>query len=155
MTRMVSDTAETHDVPRKEIRTVNCQGPLPPDVIKGLELFNAGLYFEAHEELEKAWRAEKGPIRELYRGILQVGVGYYHIQRGNVRGALKMFRRCRQWLDRFPDECCGIDLKRLRQDYQRLEHLLQEEGALTTTSFEFQPVHFRMSSNGKSPSVSK
>jgi hypothetical protein len=154
MTRMVLDADKSQKEQVKK-EPCNCQGPLPPDVIKGLELFNAGQYFEAHEELEKAWRAEKGPIRELYRGILQVGVGYYHIQRSNVRGALKMFRRCRQWLDRFPDECCGIDLKRLRQDYQRVERLLQEVAPFDPSSLDLQPVHYRMTANGKSPSVSK
>ncbi len=152
---MVSDTGEIQDEQVKMDNSFDCQEPLPPDVIKGLELFNAGLYFEAHEELEKAWKAEKRPIRELFRGVLQVGVGYYHVQRGNVRGALKMFRRCRQWLERFPDECCGIDLKRLRQDYERVERLLKEDTPLNPAAFEFQPVHYRMSPNGKSSPVPK
>ncbi len=143
------------DERHKVKETLDCQEGLPPDVIKGLELFNSGQFFEAHEELEKAWREEKGPIRELYRGILQVGVGYYHIQRGNVRGALKMFRRCRQWLDRFPDQCCGIDLKRLRQDFQRVERQLMDGGPLNPASFDFQPVHYRMDPDGKSPSAAK
>ncbi len=122
----------------------DCQQALPPEVIKGLEFFNSGHYFEAHEELETAWRAEKGPIRDLYRGILQVGVGYYHVQRGNFRGALKMFRRCRQWLDQFPDQCCGIDLQRLRRDYEDVERLLKEDKLLDPASFEFQPVHYTL-----------
>ena len=42
-----------------------CQGVLPAQVVEGLELFNRGQYFEAHEVLEAAWRAEPGPVREL------------------------------------------------------------------------------------------
>ncbi len=50
-----------------------------PHAIKGFKLFNLHHYFEAHEELETAWRAEKSWIKEMYRGILQVGVAYYQI----------------------------------------------------------------------------
>ena len=45
--------------------TENCDQPLHPKALEGLRLFNAEKYFEAHEELELAWREEKGKIREL------------------------------------------------------------------------------------------
>jgi predicted metal-dependent hydrolase len=133
----------------------DCQRPLPPEAIAGLEYFNAGRYFEAHEELESAWRAEKGPIRELYQGILQVGVGYYHVQRGNYKGAVKMFRRARQWLDPLPDECCGVNLARLRHDFLQVEAELLREHPIQPAAFEFQPVQYRIVPDGKPTSVSK
>jgi hypothetical protein len=86
----------------------DCSGALSELAVKGIALFNAQAFFEAHEELELAWGADKGPGRELYRGILQVAVAYLHIQRGNYRGALKMFLRLRQWLDPMPDTCRGV-----------------------------------------------
>lgn len=91
----------------------------------GLRAFNAGEFFEAHEALETAWRSEPGPVRELYRGILQVAVGYYHLLRGNQRGALKMFRRCAAVLALFPCTCRGVDLAGLRRDFLRVEDALQ------------------------------
>ena len=93
-----------------------CQGSLHPSAQMGLRSFNARQFFKAHDELETAWRDERGPIRDVYRGILQVGLGYYHIMRLNYRGAVKMFQRCHPWLDPFPDECRGINLSQLRQD---------------------------------------
>jgi predicted metal-dependent hydrolase len=105
-----------------------CRESLPALAIHGLELFNQGAYFEAHEELELAWRAERAPVRELYRGILQVAVAYLHIQRGNYRGAAKMFLRSRNWLGPFPDRCCGIDLSGLRRDYYQVEEELLRLG---------------------------
>ena len=68
------------------------------------------------------------PVRDVYRGILQVGLGYYHILRLNYRGAVKMFQRCRQWLDPFPAACRGIDLARLRVDFLRAEAALLRLG---------------------------
>jgi len=124
----------------------DCSQPLPPEVITGFEFFNAGKFFEAHEELEIAWRREKGAIRDLYRGILQVGVGYYHIQRRNFRGARKMFLRCRQWLAPFPDECCGIDLARFRRDFEAIEAQILQPDLLEHAAFTFQPIFYRVQS---------
>ncbi len=103
-------------------------GEIHPFALEGIRSFNRGEYFEAHEELEIAWRDEPGAVRDVYRGILQVGLGYYHIQRGNYRGAVKMFQRCRQWLDPFPDACRGIDLAQLRVDFLRAEAELMRLG---------------------------
>ena len=93
---------------------------LPPLVIKGIEEFNRGEYFEQHETLEAAWRAEPGPIRELYQGILQVGVACYQIERGNLPGALKMLERGLRRLRQFTPECLEIDVAQLIADAERL-----------------------------------
>jgi uncharacterized protein len=66
---------------------------LPPIFLHGLELLNRGDYFEAHEAIEAAWRAEPGEIRQLYQGILQVAVVYHHISRQNYYGARKVIGR--------------------------------------------------------------
>jgi uncharacterized protein len=134
------------DIPftSQEIETA-CSGQLHPEAVHGLHLFNAGEYFEAHEALETAWRDEPGFIRDLYRGILQVGVGYSHIQRGNYRGARKMFQRCHQCLSPFPAECRGINLDRLRKDYRAVEQLLIRLGPGGITQIDqsnFKPISF-------------
>lgn len=98
-----------------------CQGEPHPLALKGIQFFNAHQYFEAHEELELAWREETGAVRDVYRGILQVGLAYYHILRGNYPGARKMFLRCRGWLEPYPPACRGIDVETLRQDFSRAE----------------------------------
>lgn len=89
-----------------------------PQALAGLRLFNKGEYFEAHEALELAWRAEGSTLRDLYRGILQVAVMYHHIKKQNFRGAVKVFQRCMPWLEPFPTACCGIDIGTLRQNCQ-------------------------------------
>ena len=55
--------------------------------LKGVEEFNRGEFFEQHETLEMEWRAESRPVRQLYQGILQVGLACYQIERGNWPGA--------------------------------------------------------------------
>ncbi len=105
-----------------------CDEPLPGEVRRGLEQFNAGEYFEQHETLEHAWRAEPRPVREVYQGILQIGVACYQIRRGNYTGALKMLRRGLAHLARAPDRCQGIDIARLREDADRLLRHLETLG---------------------------
>ena len=93
-----------------------CANPPPPLVLKGLHEFNQQEFFECHETLEAAWNAESGPVRELYRAILQVGIAYYQIQRRNYPGSRKMFLRMVQWFAPLPDRCQGIDVAQLRAD---------------------------------------
>lgn len=102
----------------------DCSLPLPPAARHGLELFNRGEYFEAHETLEEAWNEDETPGRELYRAILQVAVAYLQIERGNYNGAVKMFLRMRQWFAPLPDRCRGVDIERLRSDAQRVYEAL-------------------------------
>lgn len=84
--------------------------PLSDLARTGLVEFNRGEYFEQHEHLELAWQAEKRPIREMYQGILQVGVAFLQIERGNWIGAIKMFRRGLPRLRTLPPICQGINM---------------------------------------------
>jgi hypothetical protein len=93
-----------------------CQGELHPMAVKGIELFDEGHFWDAHEALEAAWRDETEPVRFLYQGILQVGIVYLQIERNNFIGMAKMFERCKKWLRPWPDECRGIDVAQLRTD---------------------------------------
>jgi len=101
-----------------------CAGPLPPQAREAIELFNRGEYYRQHDLLEALWRQEPGPVRDLYRAILQVGIAYYQVTRGNRRGALKMARRSLRWLRALPDVCQGVDVARLRGDAARLRDAL-------------------------------
>ena len=71
---------------------------LPELALKGIEEFNRGEFYECHEYLEEAWMQEARRVRFLYQGILQVGVGFYHQQNGNWRGATGLLRNGTQRL---------------------------------------------------------
>lgn len=88
--------------------------PLSPEAYQGVREFNCGHYFEQHEHLEIAWRAESRPIRMFYQGILQVGLAFFQIQQNNWIGALKMFQRGLPRLNSLPAVCQGVRVDRLR-----------------------------------------
>ncbi len=92
---------------------------LPELVLKGIEEFNKGEFYECHEYLEEAWMQEPGRVRFLYQGILQVGVGFYHLQNGNWRGATGLLRNGTARLKEFEPVTLGIDVARLVRECER------------------------------------
>ncbi len=102
--------------------------PLHPKARKGVNLINRGEFHAAHELLEEAWIETPSPERDLYQGLLQIGLAYYQITRSNYRGALKMFRRGHRNLDPLGSQLLGVDLDRLRQDTWKVEKELRQLG---------------------------
>ena len=129
---------------------LQCAEPLPPLARRGVELFNQGEYFEAHELLEEAWRAERRPVREFYRVVLQAAVAYYKISQGNYNGALKMIARLRRWAQPFPPCCQGLALAALLADIDRVESELLRLGPERIERFPhslFKPVRLEGDKN--------
>jgi predicted metal-dependent hydrolase len=101
-----------------------CGEPPSPGLIHALTQFNRREFFECHETLEAIWNAEPGPIRVLYKGILQVGVGCYHLLRRNYRGAIIKLQSGAGYLEPFAPQCMGVEVERLIADARRLRAAL-------------------------------
>ena len=119
---------------------MDCEKKLPFEVIEGIRLFNCGKFFEAHEALETAWRAEPDLNRYLYQGILQLGVGYYHLLRGNTVGAKHLFNRAQKTLMEMPSFCQGIDVNKIRKQIEEAALLIDIVKTNPTIRFQF-PIH--------------
>ena len=113
-----------------------CQQPLPDLAVAGAAAFNRGEFYAQHDLFEEQWMATDGPVRDLYRAVLQVGVAYYQLERGNYRGALKMLQRSVQWLHPLPDTCQGIDVAALRRDSYAVRAALQRLGPQRLDEFD-------------------
>ena len=92
-----------------------CDDGLSEQALLGVEAFNRRDYFEQHEHFEAAWLAEERPVREVYQGILQIGVAFLQIERSNWAGAVKIFRRGLPRLRALPPRCLGIDIVAFRR----------------------------------------
>ena len=97
-------------------RSARCGEAPPPGLLAGIAQFNAGAYWECHETLEELWRVEPDPVRYLYQGILQVGVGFYHLRRGTYRGAVNKLTGGLAYLAPSEPACLGVDVARLRAE---------------------------------------
>jgi predicted metal-dependent hydrolase len=109
---------------------------LPELALKGIEEFNGGEFYECHEYLEEAWMQEARRVRFLYQGILQVGVGFYHQQNGNWRGATGLLRNGTQRLKEFEPETLGIDVAKLVRESERCLKELEELGRERVHEFD-------------------
>lgn len=107
-------------IPPRLYPAARCAGPPPERVQLGIAQFNQREFFECHETLEAEWNAEPGPIRTLYKGILQVGVGCYHLLRGNYRGAVLKLRTGCDYLGPFAPRCMGVEVGELIEQAERL-----------------------------------
>jgi predicted metal-dependent hydrolase len=83
----------------------------PPDAefLQGIKEFNARQFFDCHETLEAVWKKTTSPRREFIQGIIQAAVAFYHLDRGNLPGAIKLFRRALPRLQKFGGRCYGVD----------------------------------------------
>ncbi|MBV8718869.1 MAG: DUF309 domain-containing protein [Chloroflexi bacterium] len=116
--------------------SADCASPAPPQLLQAIHEFNAGEFFEQHETLELLWRATPGEIRHLYEGILQIGVGMYHlVHQHNFHGAAVKLDHGIRLLEAFPPACHGVDVDRLRLDATRAREALLVLGAQNLEQF--------------------
>ncbi|MDH3283782.1 MAG: DUF309 domain-containing protein [Acidobacteriota bacterium] len=94
---------------------------LPPGIVRGIDLFNAGEYFEAHEVMEDVWKQETGTIRTLWQGLIQAAVACHHIRAGNSAGARKMIAAATDKLESSSEGATGLDLEALVRSLRRLD----------------------------------
>ena len=77
----------------------------------GIELFNSGLYWEAHEAWEGDWMPiRKGPESGFYKGLIQVAAGCLHYTRRNRRGAVNKWRSGADYLRPYLPAHLGVHL---------------------------------------------
>ena len=80
---------------------------------RGLDLFNRGEFFEAHEVLEDVWRAAPEQERKFLQGLIQVAVALHHHSQGNIVGARSVLARARKNLACYPGKFAGVYLAEL------------------------------------------
>lgn len=89
---------------------------------RGIELFNQGLYWEAHEAWEEAWTPDRrGPDRGFYKGLIQIAAGCLHYGRRNRRGALNKWSSGVAYLRPYLPRHHGVELAPV---VERVEALL-------------------------------
>lgn len=94
---------------------------------EGVELFNRGDFFDCHEVLEEIWRSTTPEPRDLFQGLIQVGVGMFHFfERRHPRVARRVLAKGRHRLEPFAPESHGLDLASLLAAVEAWESWLEE-----------------------------
>jgi predicted metal-dependent hydrolase len=69
-------------------------GELPTALDQGINVFNEGKYFDAHEEWEKAWRVmAESDEKTFFQGLIMVSGSFLHYVRRECAGALKLLEK--------------------------------------------------------------
>ena len=55
---------------------------------EAIDLFNNQKWYEAHDAFEDIWNDMVGDERQIIQGILQVSVSQFHLNKGNLNGAM-------------------------------------------------------------------
>lgn len=100
-----------------------------PGLRRGAALFNAGRYFAAHEAWERIWRGAVGADRTIVQGLIQAAAAMLHRERGNSRGAERLWKRARAKLESAPEIYRGLAIGELRIALERCFVGLDRPGA--------------------------
>jgi predicted metal-dependent hydrolase len=77
---------------------------------RGLDDIRSGRFFEAHEELELAWRAAAPEERDFYQGLVHVAVAWYQAGRGRRVGTERQLEKAARRLAPYAPEHRGVDV---------------------------------------------
>ncbi|MCI0391308.1 MAG: DUF309 domain-containing protein [Acidobacteria bacterium] len=94
-------------------------GVLYAQYLRGIELFNAGKFFECHEELEEIWLKTDGIEREFLHALIQVAAALHHLQNGNLKGAKSVYERARRKFETMPPIAMRLDTAAFTQELDR------------------------------------
>ena len=86
---------------------------------RGLELIREGKYFEAHEELEDAWRAAEPAERDFLQGLVHVAVAWYQAGRGRKIGCESQLDKAARRLTPYAPRHRGLDVASLLESLTR------------------------------------
>ena len=84
---------------------------LPQEYLEGIDLFNRGKFFEAHEVWESIWMHSQGDLRLFYQALIQAAAALLHRQNGNRTGAENLFAASTDKFSRVSPQVLGLDVR--------------------------------------------
>ncbi len=101
---------------------------MTPLFAEGIDLFNRGEYWHAHEVWETEWTPDrKGPDSGFYKGLIQVAAGCLHYTRHNRRGAINKWRSGADYLRPYLPAHHGVRLAPLVETVDGFLAAMQSE----------------------------
>ncbi|MDE3137625.1 MAG: DUF309 domain-containing protein [Acidobacteriota bacterium] len=81
----------------------------------GIQQFNRGEFFAAHETWETIWLAATGHDKVFLQAAIQLAAAFHHWKNGNQRGTLSLLRRALAKLAQLPRSYWAIRVGHLRE----------------------------------------
>ena len=104
---------------------------------EAIDLFNNQKWYEAHDAFEDIWNDLVGDERQIVQGILQVSVSQYHLNKGNLNGAMILLGEGLGRIKNKVSEDLEIDLVLLCSSLESLLNKLHSEMPLNQSDVPF------------------
>jgi len=93
---------------------------VPGNLREGVREFNTHRFFEAHESLEEIWQQERGDVRDLYKGLIQVAAAWVHVRRNNAFGVRRLLTTALGYLAPYrPEGAMGLNVEEIAAASER------------------------------------
>jgi uncharacterized protein len=112
---------------------------------EGLALIRSGRYFEAHEELETAWRTAPPEERDFLQGLVHVAVAWYQAGRGNRNGCSRQLEKAARRLAPYGATHRGLDVRAV------LASVTKAQETVETGSLELEPPRVQGPGRNRAP----
>lgn len=81
-------------------------------LVHGVELFNRGEHYAAHEAWEEVWRSTTPEPKPLFQGLIQAAAALHQIlDLGRERGPLGTIAKALRNLEPFRPRACGFEVE--------------------------------------------
>lgn len=97
---------------------------------RGIRLFNAREFYDAHEVWEDVWRESHGLEKRFLQGLIQAAVAFHHHSTGNVIGARSLMERAHKNLAACPTNFGGIGISLLLESLEHWRSALARGAAI-------------------------
>ncbi|HSG38028.1 MAG TPA: DUF309 domain-containing protein [Thermoanaerobaculia bacterium] len=93
---------------------------------RGLDLFNSGSFYEAHEAWEDIWRSTTPEPKDLFQGLIQVAAALHQsLDLKRTAGPRRTFAKARRRLEPFAPVSHGLDITDLLESVGRWQRWLE------------------------------
>ena len=101
------------------------------DLRRGIHLFNAERFFEAHEALEDAWREAPAEDKKFLQGLVQLAVALHHHSTGNLAGSRSVMARALRNVSSYPDGLHQLRTKEILEAFLPCQRSLDQNRSLS------------------------
>ena len=107
---------------------------------RGLDEYDKGDYFEAHEAWEDLWSDYNFPDRKFVQGLIQLSVSFVHLGNGNLTGAKNLLKKCQQKFEDYNGMHRDINLSDLKSSIEAVEIVYSELNNCRDFDWDLVPV---------------
>lgn len=105
------------------------------DFLHGIELFNDGYFFEAHDFFEDIWIDSTTEEKKFFQSLVHISVGCFHLISGNYIGSKNQFEKFIDKVSKFSPVHYEINVENLISQISYLIEQLKEKNNLSPNYF--------------------